>query len=104
MEVADDAGGGSASSPAVVAPPQYCVVGGTDGLIGGGFIAKTTAVAGIALLVESTDLLVELWLSLVLLVLFAAIVRMLTGKGGSGCGRLLVMNRGNEYSPIPVRA
>ena len=44
-----DAGGGSASSPVVVAPPQYCVVGGTDGLIGGVFIAKTTAVAGIAL-------------------------------------------------------
>ena len=29
---------------------------------------------------------------------------MLTGKGGSACGGLLIMIRGNEYSPIPVRA
>ena len=50
MEVVDHAGGGSASSPVVVAPPQFCVVGGTDGLIGGVLLPRPhTAVAGIAL-------------------------------------------------------
>ena len=37
------------------------------------------------------DFLVEFWLSLVLLVLFVTMfVRTLTGKGGSGCGRLAI--------------
>ena len=93
MEVADDACGGSASSPVVLAPPQYCVVGGTDGLIGGVFIAKTTAVAGIALcVVGGTDGLIG---GVLVVIGIFSVVRYYVRSDVDGKGRKRLWQVGN---------